>query len=94
MKYWLTTLWLISVIDDSIHAPSPKPSPAQSSPTETPPSTLSSIYFKPEEIHYHCLHRILSALSDILYDIYYEYKSAKELWRAHEEEYGLDDNEI
>ena len=31
MKYWLTTLGLISVIDDSI----PAPSPAKSSPAET-----------------------------------------------------------
>ena len=49
---------------------------------------------KPEEIDYHCLHKILSALSDSLYDIYYEYKSTKELWMALEEEYGLDDSEI
>ena len=49
---------------------------------------------KPEEIDYHCYHRILSAFTDNLYDIYYEYKSAKELWDALEQEYDLDDVEI
>ena len=29
--------------------------------------------------------------SDSLYDIYYEYKSAKELWTALEDEYDLND---
>ena len=91
MKYQLTTLGLISAIDDTITAPSPKPSSIGSSPVETPTTFSSYIYLKPEEIDYHCLHRILSALSDSLYDIYYEYKSAKELWTALEDEYGLDD---
>jgi len=49
---------------------------------------------KPEEIDYHCLHRILSTLSNSLYDIYYENKSVKELWIALEEKYSLDDTEI
>ena len=80
MKYWLTTLDLISVIDDTIPAPSPKPSSIGYSHVETLPTTPSSyIYLKPEKIDYHCLHKILSALSDSLYDIYYDYKSAKEL---------------
>jgi len=46
---------------------------------------------KPEKIDYHCLHKILNALSNSLYDIYYEYKSVKELWTALKEEYTLDD---
>ena len=29
--------------------------------------------------------------SDSLYDIYYEYKSAKELWTVLEDEYGIND---
>ena len=92
MKYWLTTLGLISTINDTILAPSPKPSSVGSSPVETPHTSPSSyIYLKPEEIDYHCLHRIISALSDNLYGIYYEYKSAKELWTALEDEYDLDD---
>ena len=52
---------------------------------------LLKLLLKPEEIDYHCLHRILSALSDSLYDIYYEDKSAKELRTTLENEYGLDD---
>ena len=88
----LTTLGLISAIDNTIHVPSPKPSPAKSSSAEAPSSTPSFyIYLKPEEIDYHCLHRIRSALSDSPYDIYYDYKSVKELWTTLAEEYGLDD---
>src|SRR5436189_4669319 len=94
MKYWLTTLGLISAIDDSILASFLKPSNDRSFPTEpfeTPATPSSYVYLKPEEIDYHCLHRILSALSDNLYDIYFEYKSAKELWTALTDEYSLDD---
>src|SRR5436189_5577727 len=94
MKYWLTTLGLISAIDDSIHAPSPKSSNDRSSPSEppaTPVTPLSYVYLKPEEIDYHCLHRILSALSDNLYNIYFDYKSGKEPWTALVDEDGLDD---
>jgi len=98
MKYWLTTLGLISAIDDSILAPSPKSSHAKSSTTETLPLILFSyIYLKPKGIDYHYLHRIFSTLSDSLYDIYYEYniyyeyKSAKELRTTLEEKYSLDD---
>ena len=80
MKYWLTTLGLISAIDDIIPAPSPKLSSIGSSLVETPPTAPSSyICLKLEKIDYHCLDRILSALSNSLYDIYYEYKSAKKL---------------
>ena len=77
MKYWLTTLGLISAIDDIIPAPSLIPSSVESSPIETSLTISSSyIYLKFDENNYHCLHRILSALSDSLYDILYEYKSA------------------
>ena len=90
----MTTLELISIIDDSIFVLSLKPSPATSPLAETPSTLLSYIYLKPEEIDYHYLHKIFSALFDSLYDIYYEYKNAKELWTTLEEEYGLDDAEI
>ena len=87
MKYWLTTLSLISFIDDIIPALSPEPSSVGSSPIKTPPTAPSSyVYLKPEKIDYHYFHRILSALSYSLYDIYYEYKSAKKLWKALEDE--------
>jgi len=79
MKYWLTILVLISAIDDSNPTLPPKPSPVGSSYAEISPTTLSSYsYLKPEEIDFHSLHEILSALSDNRY-IYYEHKSAKEL---------------
>src|SRR5436190_1292106 len=100
MKYCLTNLGLILAIDDSIPVSSPKPSTDGSSPIEesespatpaTPTTPTSSVYLKPEEIDYHCPYRILSTLSDNLYDTYYEYKSAKELWTALIDEYGLDD---
>jgi len=88
----VTTLGLVPAINDSIPAPSPKPSLAQSSPAENPPSTPSSIiYLRVEEIDYHYIYRIISALTDNLYDIYYKYKSAKEMWTTLVEEYGLDD---
>ena len=84
-----------SAIDDSIPAPSLKPSPIDSTSdsTEISSSTSSSFYtsLKPKEIDYHCLRKILSTLSDNLYGIYYEFKSAKELWEVFEEKYGLDD---
>ena len=45
-----------------------------------------------EQIEYHCYHRILSTLSDHLYDVYLvTTKTAKELWNVLEAEYGLDD---
>ena len=57
-----------------------------------PPTTLSSyIYLKLEKINYHCLHKILNAPSDNLFNIYCEYKNAKELWTILEKEYDLDD---
>ena len=92
MKFWLITLGLISATDDYIPTPSLKLSHVGFSPAETTPITPSSYtYLKPEETDYYCLHRILSTFSDNLCDIYYEFKSVKELWEAFEEEYGLDD---
>ncbi|XP_058207055.1 uncharacterized protein LOC131320376 [Rhododendron vialii] len=45
-----------------------------------------------EQIEYHCYHRILSVLSDHLYDVYLTTtEKAKELWDLLEAEYGLDD---
>ena len=80
---------------DIILAPSSKPSSIGPSPVEAFPTSPSSyIYLKPQKIDYHCLHRIFSALSDSLNDIYYEYKSAKELWIPLENEYGLNDTEV
>ena len=57
--------------------------------TSTP---ISSTPTKPtKDQDYLCLNRILSALSDTLYDIYCEFDSEKELWVALETEYGFDD---
>ncbi|KAH7842881.1 hypothetical protein Vadar_010145 [Vaccinium darrowii] len=48
-----------------------------------------------EQIEYRCYHRILSVLSDHLYDVYLNStEKAKELWDLLEAEYGLDDSGI
>ena len=57
--------------------------PTSSSSSQTSPTN-------PEE-DYLCRGRILSALSDTLYDIYLSAKSAKKLWDSLESEYSLDD---
>ncbi|XP_020272327.1 uncharacterized protein LOC109847511 [Asparagus officinalis] len=91
MKYWLTTLGLISTIDSDFSLSTPTPSSSsQAEPTSTP-TTTSGISKSSKEINFHCYYRILSALSDKLYDIYYEYKDAKDLWVSLESEYCLDD---
>ena len=59
--------------------------------TESEPSSST---ITPEEIDYHCLHRILGVLSDNLYDLYYNLKNASELWDTLEAKYGLDDIRI
>ncbi|KAK3037902.1 hypothetical protein RJ639_031793 [Escallonia herrerae] len=51
----------------------------------------SSSWYTPEQIEFHCLNRILSALSDRLYDVYHATKSAKELWNLLQGEYDIDD---
>lgn len=92
MRYWLTTLGLLSAIDSSkTPASSSSAPPAAGATAIVPVASTSSKAKTPEEIDYHCYHRILSCLSDKLYDLYYEYKNAKELWEALEAEYGFDD---
>ncbi|KAK3004049.1 hypothetical protein RJ639_018361 [Escallonia herrerae] len=54
-------------------------------------SRKSSSWYTPEQIEFHCLNRILSALSNRLYDVYRATKSAKELWNLLQGEYGVDD---
>ena len=90
---WLTTLELISTIDSSIPSSKSSHVPSSSAPTETLTRAHSPThsFLKPEKIDYHCCHKILSTLADNLYDIYYEYKSVKELRDAIEEECDLDD---
>ncbi|KAG8364914.1 hypothetical protein BUALT_Bualt18G0048000 [Buddleja alternifolia] len=51
----------------------------------------SSSWQTPENVDYHCRNRILSALSERLYDVYHTFTSAKELWDALEADYGIDD---
>ncbi|KAL6212271.1 hypothetical protein ACLB2K_017492 [Fragaria x ananassa] len=56
------------------------------------PNKLSSSWLSQEDIEYHCYNRILSALSDHLYDVYHSTTSTtKELWDALEAEYGIVD---
>ncbi|KAL0317559.1 UNVERIFIED_CONTAM: hypothetical protein Sangu_2170200 [Sesamum angustifolium] len=47
-----------------------------------------------EEVDYHCHNRILSALSERLYDVFCTYANAKELWNALVTEYEIDDSGI
>jgi len=72
MRFWLTTLNLITTIEPD--------NPSASIPITRQTSTMDSVSTPrtPQEIEYHCLHRILEALSDKLYDIYY-ISSAKTL---------------
>ncbi|KAG8363281.1 hypothetical protein BUALT_Bualt19G0005800 [Buddleja alternifolia] len=51
----------------------------------------SSSWQTPENVDYHGRNRILSALSERLYDVYHTFTSAKELWDALEADYGIDD---
>ncbi|KAH7865001.1 hypothetical protein Vadar_001022 [Vaccinium darrowii] len=49
-------------------------------------------WLTPEQIEFHCFNRILSALSDRLYDVYHSTTTtAKELWKTLEAEYGTVD---
>mgnify|MGYP003703467655 FL=1 len=49
-------------------------------------------WLSPEQIEFHCYNRILSVLSDHLYDVYQSTTStAKELWKTLEAEYGTVD---
>ncbi|KAK3027606.1 hypothetical protein RJ639_042282 [Escallonia herrerae] len=75
MRYWLTVLGLISAIEE---------------PNESSIGSTSS-WYTPDQIEYHCLNRILSALSEHLYDVYCTTAKAKDLWNALEAEYGIDD---
>ena len=86
VKYWLTTLGLFSAIE----LPDPK-SNTQPSSSSTGDTSSSPTSRTPQEIDFHCRHRILSALSDNLYDVYLPTKTAKDLWDALEVEYGMDD---
>ncbi|KAJ6847317.1 uncharacterized protein M6B38_281755 [Iris pallida] len=89
MRFWLTTLGLMSAIDGS--TPIINDSDDTESDIGMSKSSGTSKPKTPKEIDFHCFHRILSALSDSLYDIFFEYKSAKELWDALEDEYACDD---
>lgn len=78
MKFWLTTLDLIFVIDGS--TPITNDSDETESDVGVSKSSSSTKHKTPKKIDYHCFHKILSAMSESLYDIFFEYKSTKELW--------------
>jgi len=82
------TLNLISTIEND-NPSSSRPTTRQSLTLEFVPTPKT-----PQEIQHHCLHRILGALSDRLYDIYYTITSPKTLWDMLEKKYGLDDTGI
>ncbi|KAJ6826463.1 uncharacterized protein M6B38_373615 [Iris pallida] len=89
IKFWLTTLGLISAIDGS--TPISNDSDETESDVGVSKSFSSTKPKTPKEIDYHCFQRILSVMSESLYNIFFEYKSAKELWDALKDEYGCDD---
>ncbi|XP_074555680.1 uncharacterized protein LOC141811558 [Curcuma longa] len=76
MKFWLTTLGLFSVIE------SDPPSPDE----EEPARSVVIESFKQKD--YLCHGRILSALSDALFDVYCSTSSAKELWKSLDKKYN------
>ncbi|KAK3023629.1 hypothetical protein RJ639_043897, partial [Escallonia herrerae] len=51
----------------------------------------TSSWYTPDQIEYHCLNKILSALSERLYDVYCIATKAKDLRNALEAEYGIND---
>ena len=88
MRFWLTTQGLILAISESTievsngsnqsgSRPVTRRNPNQGASSFQTQSSAS--YRTPDEINYHCVHRILGALSDRLYDIYYIANNAKEL---------------
>ncbi|KAI5351788.1 hypothetical protein L3X38_004679 [Prunus dulcis] len=80
LKYWLTVLGLVSALED------------QTTPDKTTETTSKTKEkMTKEELEYHCHNRILSALSDDLYDVYQDTKNAKTLWDELEAEYGIED---
>ncbi|XP_062020916.1 uncharacterized protein LOC133737363 [Rosa rugosa] len=93
MRYWLTILGLVSTLEDTTsETPSKKTTLTISTPTsETQSSKSTTPKMTKDEIEYHCHNRILSTLSNDLYDVYRDTTSAKSLWEELEAEYGLDD---
>ncbi|KAI5312170.1 hypothetical protein L3X38_041343 [Prunus dulcis] len=80
LKYWLTVLGLVSALED------------QTTPDKTTETTSKTKEkMTKEELEFHCHNRILSALSDDLYDVYQDTKNAKTLWDELEAEYGIED---
>ena len=88
MRFWLAILNLISAIENDISSSS-RPTSRQSSTTVFVPTSRT-----PQEIEYYCLHKILGALSDRLYDIYYTITSPNTLCDTLEKKYGLNDTGI
>ena len=77
LEAWLVSLGLLSALEKSLTFES----------SSSYKDSKSS-----EEIDYHCRFRILSCLSDELYETYRKYKTSKYLWQALEETY-IQDNE-
>ena len=75
---------------NSRHATHRNPNPCTSS-SHTQPTTSIRTH---EEIDYHCIHIILGAISERLYNIYYTIKSAKELQDILKSKYGHDDTRV
>ena len=68
-------------------------SKTRSSSKSSDSSNTSRTDKSPEEIEFHCRFRILSCLSDDLYEIYRKYKIAKKLWTTLKDAYNRDNEE-
>ena len=77
LEAWLISLGLISGLGKML--------PFKSVSLESGSTSKSS-----EAIDYHCRFRILSCLSDELYETYTKYQTSKELWQVLEETYTRD----
>ena len=77
LEAWLISLGLICALEKIL-------------PFKPKSPDLESTSKSPEEIDYHCRFRILSCLSDDLYETYRMCQTSKELWQALEKIYTRD----
>ena len=83
----------------AIENPTPKPTPTRRTRWDQASETSNQNTIvaqptqarTPQDINFHCVHKILSVLSPDLFDLYYTHTSAFNLWNELENKYGQDD---